>query len=97
MEAHSVGTARIRHRETGQIHEIDPDLLDWEIVGGDERQMGPELHHEAVVEHPERERHRQEREPEDVGRITIQCGDGEGTSPRDGLNFGLCLLAQMLR
>lgn len=53
MEAHSEGIARIRHRETGQVFEIEGDMLDWEIVDSDERQMGPEFHHEAVFEHPE--------------------------------------------
>jgi hypothetical protein len=53
MEAYSNGTARIRHRETGRIYEIDGLMLDWEIVDSDERQMGPEFHHEAVFEHPE--------------------------------------------
>jgi hypothetical protein len=53
MEAYSNGTASIRHRETGRIYDIDGDMLDWEIVDGDERQMGPEFHHEAVFEHPE--------------------------------------------
>ncbi len=53
MEAYCNGTARIKHQETGQIYEIDADMLDWDMVGSDERQMGPELHYEAVVEHPE--------------------------------------------
>ncbi len=53
MEAYSDGVARIRHHETGRIYEIERDILDWEVVGSDERQMGPEFHHEAVLEHPE--------------------------------------------
>src|SRR3984893_14407960 len=53
MEAYSNGIASIRHHETGRIHEIEGDMLDWEIVDGDERQMGPEYHHEAAFEHPE--------------------------------------------
>jgi len=53
MEAYSNGIASIRHHETGRIHEIEGDVLDWEVVDGDERQMGPEYHHEAVFEHPE--------------------------------------------
>ena len=53
MHVYCNGTARIRHRSSGEIHEIDSDLLDWDVVCSDERQMGPELHHEAVIEHPE--------------------------------------------
>lgn len=36
------GTAQVRHSETGQIFEIDRDELDWEVVSGQERGMGPE-------------------------------------------------------
>jgi hypothetical protein len=53
MEVYCNGTARIKHRETREIHEIDGDMLDWSIVGSDERQMGAEFHYEAVIEHPE--------------------------------------------
>jgi hypothetical protein len=53
MEAYSDGIASIRHRETGLVHEIEGDMLDWDVVDSDERQMGPEFHHEAVFEHPE--------------------------------------------
>ncbi|RWH52861.1 MAG: hypothetical protein EOQ82_24845 [Mesorhizobium sp.] len=51
MEVYCKGTARIRHQATGEIHEIESDQLDWDAVGGDERQMGPEIHYEATVEH----------------------------------------------
>ncbi|MCS3804693.1 hypothetical protein HNO92_001407 [Chromobacterium alkanivorans] len=47
------GKACIRHRETGKIHEIESGELDWEVVGGDERDMGLETHYQAFVDHPE--------------------------------------------
>jgi hypothetical protein len=53
MEVYCKGTARIRHSATREIYEIESDELDWDAVGGDERQMGPEIHYEAVVEHPQ--------------------------------------------
>lgn len=53
MKIYCSGTARIKHRDTGKIYEIGSGDLDWEVVGSDERQMGPESHHEAVVDHPE--------------------------------------------
>jgi hypothetical protein len=53
MEIYCNGTARIRHRETGQIYEIDGDMLDWGVVDSDDRQMGSEFHYEATIEHPE--------------------------------------------
>lgn len=53
MKIYCRGKACIRHFETGQIHEIDSGELDWEPVGDDEREMGPEIHYEAVVDHPE--------------------------------------------
>ncbi|EMS95904.1 hypothetical protein H009_19774 [Agrobacterium tumefaciens str. Cherry 2E-2-2] len=53
MEVYCRGTARIRHSATGEIYEIERDELDWDAVGGDERQMGSEIHYEAVIDHPE--------------------------------------------
>ena len=53
MKIYCSGNARIRHRETGEIHEIECSELDWDAVGGDERDMGPEIQYEAVVDHPE--------------------------------------------
>ena len=47
------GTARIRHAETAQIHEIDADQIDFEAVASDERGMGPETTYSAVVHHPQ--------------------------------------------
>lgn len=53
MEVYCKGTARIRHKMTGAIYDIENDELGWDAVGGDERQMGPEIHYEAIIEHPE--------------------------------------------
>lgn len=53
MEVYCRGTARIRHSATGDIYEIESDELDWDAVSGDERQMGQEIHYEAMVNHPE--------------------------------------------
>lgn len=47
------GTARIQHADTGEVFEIDADELDFEAIGADERNMGPEIHHQAELEHPE--------------------------------------------
>jgi len=52
MDVYCKGTARIRHQMTGEIFEIESDELDWDAVGGDERQMGLEIHYETTVEHP---------------------------------------------
>jgi hypothetical protein len=53
MEVYCRGIARIRHKDTGVIYDIESDELDWDQVGGDERQMGPELHYEAALDHPQ--------------------------------------------
>ena len=45
------GTARIKHSDTSAVYEIAPDELDWNIVGVSEREMGPETHYQALVEH----------------------------------------------
>ena len=47
------GPARIRHATTGAVYEIEADELDFEAIGADERNMGPEVHYQADFEHPE--------------------------------------------
>lgn len=49
---HAKGIARIRHKTTKEVFEVNADELDWELVGSDERQMGPENSYAAVVDHP---------------------------------------------
>jgi hypothetical protein len=46
-------TAAIKHSETQNVFEIEAGRLDWKSVQIIERQKGPEIHYEAVVEHPE--------------------------------------------
>ncbi|RUX05403.1 MULTISPECIES: hypothetical protein [unclassified Mesorhizobium] len=53
MEVYCKGIARIRHASSREIFEVGAEDLDWDAVGGDERQMGPEIHYEAVIDHPE--------------------------------------------
>lgn len=53
MQIYTKGTARIRHSGTGDIYEIESHELDWQHVGSDERQMGPEIFYSAAVEHPQ--------------------------------------------
>jgi hypothetical protein len=53
MQVYCNGTARFTHKTTGVIHNVKSDELDWEVVDSDDRQMGPEIHYEAVVDHPE--------------------------------------------
>lgn len=53
MPINVAGTAQIRHVDTGKVFTIEPDELEWETDDGDERQMGLELTHTAVVHHPE--------------------------------------------
>jgi hypothetical protein len=53
MKVYCRGVARIRDKATGEILEIGREELDWDAVGGDERQMGPAINYQAVLEHPE--------------------------------------------
>lgn len=53
MRINTAGTARIRHKDTGEIFDIEADELEWEAVGGSERQMGPETEYAAEVHHPD--------------------------------------------
>ena len=47
------GLARLPTRVTGAIYEVSQEELDWDAVGSDERDMGPEIHHEAIIDHPD--------------------------------------------
>ncbi len=47
------GKARIRHAKTGKIYTIDADQIDFDVVGSDERPMGPQTTHSAIMDHPQ--------------------------------------------
>ena len=48
----AAGTARIIDAASGSPINITSDELEWEAVEGSERNMGPEIAYEAVLEHP---------------------------------------------
>lgn len=51
---YSEGTARIRHKETGDIHNIEGGALEWDSQGtGEDRGMGPEVEHRGTIDHEE--------------------------------------------
>jgi len=50
--AKATGKAKIRHVETGVIYEVDARDILFETTGYEDRSMGPEYSHQAVVEHP---------------------------------------------
>lgn len=52
MHIRTNGIARIKDKISGQIHEIEADKLEWDVVGGSERQMGPETEWQAEINHP---------------------------------------------
>jgi hypothetical protein len=47
------GVARIRHADNGTVYTVDPDELEWDEFGSEERGIGAEVTHVAVVEHSE--------------------------------------------
>lgn len=51
MHIRTLGTARIQHRETGEVHELDPEDLEWETAGVSEEPMGAEIEHRARLIH----------------------------------------------
>ncbi len=51
MRVYCTGTAVIEHCETGEIYKIDSSELDWDQTSGDERDMGTEILHQALIEH----------------------------------------------
>lgn len=42
MRISTTGTAIVRHSKTGELFEIEPDEVDWEVVASEERDMGPD-------------------------------------------------------
>lgn len=51
MHIQTTGTARIKHKASGAIFEIEAEELEWESVGGSERQMGEETEYQASLDH----------------------------------------------
>jgi len=49
----TAGSARIRNKDTGTLHEFNALLLDWDTVSGDEEQMGTRTQWEAQLEDDE--------------------------------------------
>lgn len=47
------GTAVIKHAKSGYTYEIDSNILDFEVVAIDDRQMGPETTYAAILHHPQ--------------------------------------------
>jgi hypothetical protein len=42
MRISTTGKAIVRHSETGELFEIEPDEIDWEVVASEDRDMGPD-------------------------------------------------------
>ena len=42
MRIGTTGKAIVRHSETGELFEVEPDEIDWEVVASQERDMGPD-------------------------------------------------------
>lgn len=53
MEVRTLGKAVVRRIPDGAEFEIDSSELEWEAVGGSDRQMGPETEYRAIVSHEE--------------------------------------------
>ncbi|MEA5624705.1 UPF0175 family protein [Nostoc sp. UHCC 0251] len=66
------GIAKLTILETGEVFEVSPDDLDWDVGSSSERGMGEELHHYATIIF-ESEQGRQEIAPYlfQTGRLTL--------------------------
>lgn len=53
IHVYGKGVTRIKHAKTGEVYDISADELDWDAIGSNERQMGPETHYQAALEHPQ--------------------------------------------
>jgi hypothetical protein len=51
IKAH--GQALVSSATDGTLHDIDAADLEWEVIGSDDRSMGPEVLYRASLEHPE--------------------------------------------
>lgn len=51
MKIYCREVAVIEHFETSEVYEIYPDELDWQHIGSDQRNMGPEDIYQAFIEH----------------------------------------------
>lgn len=53
MAIKAEGRALISNAADGTLHEVDADDLEWEVIGSDEKSMGPEVIYKAFINHPE--------------------------------------------
>ena len=53
MAIRAEGRALVSNAEDGTLHEIDAADLEWEVIGSDEKSMGPDVLYRASVDHPE--------------------------------------------
>jgi hypothetical protein len=53
MTVHCVGTARIQHKQTGKVYEVQSEQLDWIEDGMGEGSMGAKSRHQAIFDHDE--------------------------------------------
>jgi len=49
MTIKCLGTAKLKKSETGEIFEVCPNDLEWEVVDVEEKKMGAELHYSAQL------------------------------------------------
>lgn len=53
MAIKAEGRALVSNAADGALHEIDANDLEWEVIGSDEKSMGPDVLHKASIDHPE--------------------------------------------
>lgn len=49
----AIGTARVRHAQTGKVYELDAAGFEFTPSASEARGMGPETTHEAIINHPQ--------------------------------------------
>lgn len=53
MKVYCTGVAFVKSKKSGKTHQIQANDLEWDVQQVDDRQMGPEICHQAIEEHPE--------------------------------------------
>ena len=83
------GTARIRHKDTGVVYDMEADELDWDAVGADERGMGSETIWAAEVDHPELGELRWEMSEYPIGVANFTINDINGHEALQDFDVGI--------
>ncbi|AHI06543.1 hypothetical protein BDW_10215 [Bdellovibrio bacteriovorus W] len=84
------GLAKIQHKETNEVYEIEEDDISWECISSEERQMCPEFVYEAILDHSDLGEIRWEIIEYPVGVVNrLHTSSSEDHAILENFSFGL--------